>query len=224
MFFRFQGGPNSTTLTEFDQNHHYLWCLNHSSAVRREAMRHSAKKGQGSVVAAVISAEPSTKNGELLEAASSSLSETYSSVLPEDTIQGDEMAIDQNSVLGTDPQSPKGQMERIVETEDQSIAERELDQNISRENKLFSKTNASTTQKLSVSLNMEATTFESSSPVASSDQSGKHVFAIKCIIVWPKMRSRLLEVTILYFNLFSRLVVVNLASLSLDFSPFYRKY
>ena len=42
--------------------------------------------------------------------------------------------------------------------ENQNIAERGLDQNISTENQPFSK-NAST-QKLSVRLNMEATTFE----------------------------------------------------------------
>ena len=185
MFFRFQGGPNSTTLTEFDKRHHNLWCLNHSSAVRRAAMRRSAKKGQSTAIAAATSAEPSTQTAELLEA-SSAFSETHSSVLPKDTIQGDPMVIgqnleanQQNLVLGNDPQMIKGQMDEIVKNEDQTIAERGLNQNISRENQPFSKTTNASTQKLSVRLNMEATTFESSSPVASSaDQSGKHIFAI----------------------------------------------
>ena len=194
MFFRFQGGPNSTTLTEFDKKHHNLWCLNHSSAVRRAAMRRSAKKGQNSATAAATSAEPITKTAELLEAssdlaepstktaehleASYDFADTQSSILPSDT--NSSLVLNQNvgtnlpnSILRTN----EGQNMRQPFNENQNIAERGLDQNISTENQPFSK-NAST-QKLSVRLNMEATTFESSSPLASSaDQSGKHIFTI----------------------------------------------
>ena len=194
MFFRFQGGPNSTTLTEFDKKHHNLWCLNHSSSVRRAAMRRSAKKGQNSAVAAATSAEPITKTAELL-AASSDLAEpstktaehleasydfadTQSSILPSDT--NNSLVLNQNfetnlpnSILRTN----EGQNMDQPFNETQNIAERGLDQNISTENQPFSKNTS--TQKLSVRLNMEATTFKSSSPLASSaDQSGKHIFAI----------------------------------------------
>ena len=194
MFFRFQGGPNSTTLTEFDKKHHNLWCLNHSSAVRRAAMRRSAKKGQNSAIAAATSAEPSTKTAELLEAsnalaepstktaeilnASYDFAETQSSILPTDT--SNSLVLNQN-VEANQPNSILRTNESLNMkqpfNENQNIAERGLDQNISTENQPLSKNTS--TQKLSVRLNMEATTFEPSSPLASStDQSGKHIFAI----------------------------------------------